>query len=344
MEPGVRRQRDRTARRHVHVQKGRIRKAYSVEFKRTVCRLRDENPSCTWENFAELVRLETGHILPLTTVVRTIKERDIWFSAKTLSSCRQRPGKWQELEQVLLRWCTGWVRRHGTLTYAILKEQALVLARRMPEISVDFACSNGWADGFCRRHDLKMRRRCGEGGDANVAAAELGRSAIPYVLQSLGARPKDTFNCDETGIIFTAQPYRTLTPINVQGTKKAMDRVTALMCCNATGTKKLKLLMLGTVHRARAWGRVTATDAWHPHPYVTWKKSPKGWMNREIFNDWLTMVLGDFKMQCRRLFLIMDNYSAHYITLSEAVKFQIRHINVSVIRDRSCIFNLPCLS
>ena len=174
-----------------------------------------------------------------------------------------------------------------------------------------------------------MRRRCGEGGDANQASADLGREAIPYVLRTLGARPEDTFNCDESGFIFGAQPYRTLTPVNVSGTKKAMDRYTVLICCNATGTERLKLLMLGPMQRARDRGRVNKEGALHPDPYVHWKKANKAWMNREIFNSWLHSVRADFKSQGRRLFLIMDNCSAHYITDPSAKKFFIQNINVS---------------
>ena len=36
-----------------------------------------------------------------------------------------------------------------------------------------FRASNGWVCNFVRRHGLKMRRRCGEGGDAHEASAEL---------------------------------------------------------------------------------------------------------------------------------------------------------------------------
>ena len=321
--------RRRPCRRSVQVHQGRIRKAYPVDFKRRMCRIREMHPDCTIERFCAILKAETGWSVPVTTATKILERRAEWFDAKTLTKFKQRGGKWPEFEEVMLRWCTGWVRRHGTLTYATLKEQAGILARRMPELADGFSCSTGWAQGFCARHDLKLRRRCGEGGDANQAAADLGRDAIPYILRTLGARPEDTFNCDETGIIFSAQPYRTLTPISVTGTKKAMDRYTALMCCNATGTEKLKLLMCGTMQRARDWGPINAENAWHPLPYVYWQKSAKGWMTREIFNAWLGALRGDFKMQGRKLFLIMDNCSAHFIVHPAAKKYQIRGINVS---------------
>ena len=78
-----------------------------------------------------------------------------------------------------------------------------------------------------------MRRQYGEGGDANVASADLAKSAIPFILESLRARPEDVFNCDETGIVFGAQPHRTLAPFSVKGSKREMDRLTVLLACDA---------------------------------------------------------------------------------------------------------------
>ena len=185
-----------------------------------------------------------------------------------------------------------------------------------------------------------MRRRFGEWGDANLASADLGWEAIPYILMTLGARPEDTFNCDESGFVFLAQPYRTLTLVNVSVAKKVVDMYTVLFCCNATGTERLKLLMLRPMHRARDWGRVNAEGAWHATAYVHWHKAPKAWMNREIFNTWLNGVIQDFQAHGRKFFLIMDNCSAHYVTHAAATKFVMKNVNVSV--DAHCFSCAVC--
>ena len=201
--------------------------------------------------FIQKVKQETGHDVPKTTIFRTLKEKDTWYNAKSLGRCRLRDDKFSELEGDLMTWSMRFLRRHGTLTYALIKEQAEVFAKQKNIPEADFKTSNGWCTNFCRRHDLKMRRRCGEGGDANQASADLGREGIPHVLQFLGARPEDTFNCDESRIIFRAQPHRTLAPTKVTCTKKVLDRLTVLFCCNVTKTERLRLMMLGTMQRAR---------------------------------------------------------------------------------------------
>ena len=195
------------------------------------------------------------------------------MSSTSLSRCRvnwTRRG-YHEFEKEMLRWCHGWVRRHGTQTYACLMEKG----KKAEELDIDTFCgSHGWACTFVRRNGLKMRRRCGEGGDANEASA-VRRHSIPVVLQHLGVRPKDTFNCDETGIIFGAHPQRTLAPTSVKGTKCDMDRLTLLLCCNVTGTERLKPLMCGRMLRQRAWMPVNHPRAWSPDEYVRWEKLRK---------------------------------------------------------------------
>ena len=134
----------------------------------------------------------------------------------------------------MVKWCSGWVRRHGTLTYTCLIEKA---KKKVDELELEeFKAWTGWAYNFVRRNGLKMRRRCGEDGDANEAFAVLRKHGNPRVLEELGARPEDTLNCDETGIIFEAHPERTLAPTCVKGTKRDMDCLTLLLCCNFTST------------------------------------------------------------------------------------------------------------
>ena len=103
----------------------------------------------------------------------------------------------------------------------MIREKAMLKAM---ELDIrGFTASQGSATNFCRRNSLKMRKRAAEGGDANEASAELGMHGIPLILRESGARPEDVFNADETGIIFAAQPQRTLAPESVRGTKKDMD-------------------------------------------------------------------------------------------------------------------------
>ena len=248
--------------------RGRSKLAYPVEFKREVCRLADQFNLKYGGALQQKVHEKLHYKLSLSTLHDILKRRLAWMSCTSLSGCRINYTKcgYDEFEKEMLKWWHGWVRRHGTLTYACLMEKG---KKKADELVLDaFRGSNRWACNFVRRNRLKMRRRCGEGGDANEASVELGRHAIPLLLQHLGARPEDMFNCDETGIIFGAHPERTLASTSVKGTKRDMDRLTLLLCCNVTGTEHLKPLMCGKMQRQRAWMPAGHSGAWHPDPYV----------------------------------------------------------------------------
>ena len=74
-----------------------------------------------------------------------------------------------------------------------------------------------------------MRRWVGEAGSANAANIELARNALPMVLAVLGLRAEDVFNADETGIVFGAQPCKTLVFHRMAGVKKEKDRISIVM-------------------------------------------------------------------------------------------------------------------
>ena len=133
---------------------------------------------------------------------------------------------------------------------------------------------------------------------------------------------------------------RALAPTSVKGTKRDMDRLTLLLCCNVTGTERLKPLMCGKVARQRAWGAVTSSRAWYPDDFVRWEKTAKAWMNTELFNRWLTDIRKEFKSCGRRVFMIMDNCSSHIVLQPDdcdVVASVIHDINVIQVDNLYCI-------
>ena len=59
--------------------------------------------------------------------------------------------------------------------------------------------------------------------------------------------------------------------------KFTKERVSFMLCCNATG-EKLKPLIIGNAARPRAKQRVTPDNL-----QVTWKHNKKAWMTTAIF-------------------------------------------------------------
>ena len=61
-----------------------------------------------------------------------------------------------------------------------------------------FKRSNGWVDGFKKRHNLKQYNIHGEAASALLKNLSTMREDLCQTLKDYN--PKDIFNCDETGL------------------------------------------------------------------------------------------------------------------------------------------------
>ncbi|GES85433.1 tigger transposable element-derived protein 1-like [Rhizophagus clarus] len=78
----------------------------------------------------------------------------------------------------------------------------------------------------------------GEAASAPLEKLDEFREELQDLIR--GYSLDDVFNCDETGLYWKIEPKRTISNKPVSGRKQSKDRVTILLCSNATGTEKLK--------------------------------------------------------------------------------------------------------
>jgi hypothetical protein len=64
-----------------------------------------------------------------------------------------------------------------------------------------------------------------------------------------GSAAQDNNNQDETGQFWRQVPQRSLATGERAGRKQDKQRITMSLCCNATGTDKLKLFVIGKFKR-----------------------------------------------------------------------------------------------
>ncbi|GBB84276.1 hypothetical protein RclHR1_01090015 [Rhizophagus clarus] len=102
----------------------------------------------------------------------------------------------------------------------------------------NFKGSNGWIGRFKKRHNLSCYLKQGEAASAPLEKLDEFREELQDLIR--GYSLDDVFNCDETGLYWKIEPKRTISNKPVSGRKQSKDRVTILLCSNATGTEKLK--------------------------------------------------------------------------------------------------------
>lgn len=108
-------------------------------------------------------------------------------------------------------------------------------------------------------------------------------------------------------------PDRSLATHELSGVKKEKARITIHHCCNATGSHKLPLWIIGKYRSPRAFraAGIKSVGALG----ITWRANKKAWMVTEIMVDWLRWF--DRQMAGRKVILLMDNFSAHEAAVSE---------------------------
>ena len=142
----------------------------------------------------------------------------------------------------------------------------------------DFKASDGWFRRWRNRFSIgDSVRLYGEAGDVNLAEMEPIMDDFREQLQDY--RPENIFNMDETGLFYRALPSRTYISESdgdrskVRGSKalKAKDRITLVLCVNATGSCKVPPLIIGTAKTPHCF-----RDSPCPLPYADQKKRLDG--------------------------------------------------------------------
>ena len=189
--------------------------------------------------------------------------------------------------------------------------------------------SKGWLDGFKSRHQFRRYRQHGEAKSAEA----LDYSQQLQELQKLCLEydSNDIYNADETGLFWQATPSYTLATGPQAGCKQKKDRITILPCCNASGTHRLQLWIIGKAANPRAFGKNNSQISMHP---IHYRSNKKAWMTGKLFFDWLQWF--DGQMTGRKVLLLLDNFSAHergYIDAME--QHTLRHTRVAWLPPNS---------
>ena len=115
-----------------------------------------------------------------------------------------------------------------------------------------------------------------------MRAVEVGRNQYlaEYELE-------DIHNFDETGVYFGMTTNTTLATSSVHGGKKYKDRLTIGLCTNATGTNKLKPIVLGKAARPKCFGKT-----FNSNTHVDYKSNSNAWMTSKEFQHCSNSIPG----------------------------------------------------
>lgn len=170
----------------------------------------------------------------------------------------------------------------------------------------------------------------GESASADHEAAKKFPDELKLIIEEGGYLPQQVFNADETGLFWKKMPSRTFLSKNEKiapGFKAAKDRISLLLCANASGDFQVKPMMIYRSLNPRALKGKLKNEL-----PVFWRANKKSWVTGVLFQEWfdecfiphvkkyLASQNLDFK-----ILLLIDNAPGHPSTLVGA------HPNVNVM-------------
>lgn len=190
---------------------------------------------------------------------------------------------YESLDMAMLEWFTQQRALGNPISGVICTEKAKLFFESLG-IEGKFDASSGWLYRFKQRHGIRELDIQGEILSGDKDAAEEFVADFNKFVESENLLPEQIFNTDESGLYWKCLPTKTLafqTEKNAPGHKVSKERLTILTCSNASGTKKLKMVVIGKAKKPRSFKGTEAKNL--PVLYYNQKK---GWMNQLIFGDW----------------------------------------------------------
>nr|XP_042896541.1 tigger transposable element-derived protein 4-like [Parasteatoda tepidariorum] len=213
---------------------------------------------------------------------------------------RQRVSPYENVKKALLSWIKYAQSQNAPISWNILKEKALEIAKELGESN--FVASNGWTQRFNARNNLYFKKLCGEAADFDNSSLKEWKD---IVLRDIHERyePANVFNVDECGLFYRILPDKTLCFKGEKciGGKKSKERLTVLLSANMDGSEKMIPLVIGKFLKPRCTKNCKSLP-------VLYDANSKAWMTQTLWEKTLRRWDLHFSKKNRKVALIADNY------------------------------------
>ena len=274
------------------------------------------------------------------STIRTIKKSEETIKASvasgTASSAKvtfmPRDPIIEKMEKALNVWIEDQTQKKVPLSSLVIREKALRIYKHLEQGvgQSKFQASKGWLARFVHRHSLHNLKIVGETASADHSAAESYPEQLKKLIEDKGYLPEQVFNADETGLYWKRMPNRTYiskAERSAPGFKVSKDRITLLLCANASGDCMVKPMLVYRSLNPRALKGKNKC-----HLPVFWRANKKAWVTGALSMDWLNnCFVPDVERYLSKknltfkVLLILDNAPGH----PEALQFA--HPNVEVV-------------
>ncbi|XP_057326796.1 jerky protein homolog-like isoform X5 [Microplitis mediator] len=200
---------------------------------------------------------------------------------------KNRPPGNQDLEDALYIWFSQ-ARTGGVpISGPILKKKAIEINEELGG-DKSFRASDGWLDNWKRRKDIRSLRITGEKGSTDFDAGNDYANKLKTIVASKTLTRTQVFNFSETSLLYKMLPSMTLASSHesqAAGFKVDKERVTIAACCNADGSYKLPLLVVGKFAKPRYLKDLSSANL-----PVLYKSQKNALIDVNIFTEWFKEI------------------------------------------------------
>nr|XP_033804225.1 jerky protein homolog [Geotrypetes seraphini] len=223
--------------------------------------------------------------------------------------------KMEALDLALYEWFSLKRSEGSCITGPMLQEKAREFHKRM-NIEGQCSFSSGWLTRFKVRHGIRKLDLSGEQKSADFEVAVSFHDMFSELVAENGLTPEQVYNADETGLMWKCLPNSTFTGGNEKVApelKLNKERITLLVCANASGNHKIKLCVIGKFAKPRCFEGITNLP-------VDYRAQSNSWMDADIFATWFQYsFVPSVKENLRKkgipenskVLLLLDNCRAH---------------------------------
>ncbi|KAF0687390.1 Aste57867_20859 [Aphanomyces stellatus] len=245
------------------------------------------------------------------------------------------------LDSELFAWVTALQSRNVIVPPSMIQRKAKELADKFP--SSDFKPSQAWYSKFAARYHINVHGPPSSGPSSSSSSSYANMTALDMQVQMKQLRdkimhysPDRIYNICETSLFYQLVPsYNILCPFeSAEVQQRKMERVSLVVCVNATGTHKIPLLMIGKDKAPLSCGFKSL-----PVHYVA---QLKAWMDVTVFNHWVHHIfVPEVKKRTAEPILLLlehgpqyhefalDQVTASYVPMNLGSRFQ--PLNMGVV-------------
>ncbi|XP_069780147.1 jerky protein homolog [Narcine bancroftii] len=219
------------------------------------------------------------------------------------------------LDQALFEWFSLKRSEGGCISGPMLQEKGKEFYEKM---NIDAHCSfsSGWLSRFKIRHGIRTLGLSSEQKSVDHEAADKFCGVFSELVAENGLTPDQIYNAAETGLMWKCLPNTTLGSTDekvARALKQNKERITVLVCANASGSHRVKLTVVGKYAKPRCFKGIT-------HLPVRYQSQTNALMDADIFTRWFhNIFVPSVKGNLRKkgmsensdVILLLDHSRAH---------------------------------